>query len=191
MSDLTSGIASFARSVRLFLLLSGVLAALAGLVLLIWPAKSAVIVTGIVAAYLIVGGLIYLGLGIFSRQEGGWARIGHILLGLLYILAGALAYANLPAATVALALVTVIFIGASWIVDGVVALSLMGMDGSKAWTLIYALLSIAAGVVVLLSPLFAAAVLWIFLGAALLVLGVTQIVRAVMIGRAASAVAEG
>ncbi len=175
------------KSLRVFLAVSGVIALIAGLVLLIWPAKSAVIVTGIVAAYLIVGGLVYLALGFFSGRGGGWARIGHIVLGLLYILAGIIAFSNLQAATVALALVTVIFIGISWIVDGVVSLTLIGQDGSKTWTLLYALLSIVAGVIVLFSPLYAAVMLWWILGISLVVLGIVQIVRAVTIGKAARA----
>jgi hypothetical protein len=51
----------FLRSVRTFLGIAGAITLVAGLVLLIWPQKSAVIVTGIFASYLIVSGLVYLG----------------------------------------------------------------------------------------------------------------------------------
>ena len=168
----------FLRSVRIFLGIAGTITLVAGLVLLIWPQKSAVIVTGIFASYLIVSGLVYLGLGIFSGKGGGWVRAGHIALGLLFIATGVIAFANLGAATVTLAIVVAIFIGVSWIADGVVALSLMGHDASKVWTLLYALLGIVAGIAVLLSPLYAAAVLWIILGISLVALGVVQLVRA-------------
>ncbi|WP_309129216.1 DUF308 domain-containing protein [Microbacterium sp.] len=83
MTDVLAETKGFVRSVRIFLAVSGALALIAGLVLLIWPTKSAVIVTGIFASYLIVGGLVYIALGIFSGNGGGWARAGHILLGLL------------------------------------------------------------------------------------------------------------
>lgn len=168
----------FLRSVRIFLGIAGAITLIAGIVLLIWPAKSAVIVTGIFASYLIVSGLVYLGLGIFSGRGGVWVRAGHIVLGLLFIATGVIAFANLGVATVTLALVVAIFIGVSWIADGVVALSLMGHDASKVWTLLYALLGIVAGIVVLLSPLYAATVLWIILGISLVALGVVQLVRA-------------
>ena len=183
MSDALSDAKSLVRSLRVFLAVSGVIALLSGLILLIWPGKSAVIVTGIVAAYLIVGGRVYIGLGIFSAGKGGWARIGHILLGVLYIVAGVIAFSNLAAATTALALVVAIFIGVSWIFDGIVSLSLLGTDGTKVWTLLYALLSIAAGVVVLFSPLFAAVVLWWVLGISLVAIGLVQIIRAITIGK--------
>ncbi len=167
------------RSIRTFLAVSGALALVTGLLLLIWPGKSAVIVTGIVASYLIIGGLVYLALAVFSGRDRGWMRIGHSLLGLLYIVAGVIAFANLAAATVTFALIVAVFVGVSWIFDGVVALSLLGTGASKVWTWIYAIIGILAGVFVLLSPLYAAVVLWIMLGATLVALGVVQIVRAI------------
>jgi len=191
MSELLANEAkSLFRSIRITLAVSGALALIAGIVLLVWPVKSAVIVTGIFASYLIVAGLVYISLGIFSHRKGGWARVGHIVLGLLYIAAGVIAFANLGAAAATLALVVVIFIGISWIVDGVVSLSLLGQDGSRVWTLLYALLSIIAGIVVLFSPLFAAAVLWLVFGISLVALGIVQIVRAITIGKDAKDAAD-
>ena len=178
MSSFGTAEPGFLRSVRIFLGVAGAVTLIAGLVLLIWPAKSAVIVTGIFASYLIVGGLVYLGLAVFSGKGGGWVRAGHIALGLLYIATGVIAFANLSAATVTLAIIVAIFIGVSWIADGVVALSLMGSDASKVWTLLYALLGIIAGIAVLFSPLYAATVLWLILGISLVALGVVQLVRA-------------
>ena len=178
MSSFSTTEPGFLRSIRLFLGVAGAVTLIAGLVLLIWPAKSAVIVTGIFASYLIIGGLVYLGLAVFSGRGGGWVRAGHIVLGLLYIATGVIAFANLGAATVTLAIIVAIFIGVSWIADGVVALSLMGSDASKVWTLLYALLGIVAGITVLFSPLYAATVLWLILGISLVVLGVVQLVRA-------------
>lgn len=188
MSEPFAEAKSLVKSVRAFLLISGVVALVAGAVLLIWPEKTAVVVTGIFAVYLVVGGIVYLGLGIFSGSGGGWVRVGHILLGLLYIAAGIIAFTNLTAATATLAFVVAIFIGISWIFEGFVALTLLGSDGTKTWTVLYALLSIVAGIVVLFSPMYAAAILWIILGISAVVLGVVQIARGIALGRASSAV---
>jgi uncharacterized membrane protein HdeD (DUF308 family) len=184
MSDALPGATLF-KSIRITLAVSGALALIAGLVLLIWPVKSAVIVTAIFASYLVIAGLVYIGLGIFSHARSGWARVGHIVLGLFYIAAGVIAFANLTAAAATLALVVVIFIGISWIIDGVVALSLLGQDGSRVWTLLYALLSVIAGIIVLFSPLIAGLAFWLFLGISLVALGIVQIVRAITIGKEA------
>ncbi|WP_417511841.1 HdeD family acid-resistance protein [Microbacterium sp.] len=183
MSDSLTEVRSFFKSIRVTLAVSGAIALITGVVLLVWPLKTAIIVTGIIAAYLIIAGLVYVGLGIFSGRKSGWARIGFIALGALYIVAGVVAFLNLAAATITLAFVTAIFLGVSWIVDGIVSLTLLNKDGSKAWTIIYAILSIAAGVIVLFSPLLAAVALWWVLGITLVVLGIIQIIRAITLGR--------
>jgi uncharacterized membrane protein HdeD (DUF308 family) len=185
MSQAVNEAKSLFKSIRITLAVSGVIALIAGIVLLVWPVKSAVIVTAIFASYLVVAGVVYIGLGIFSKVKGGWARVGHIVLGLLYIVAGVIAFANLGVAAATLALVVVIFIGISWIVDGVVALTLLGQDGSRVWTLLYAILSIIAGIIVLFSPLIAGLAFWLFLGISLIALGIVQIVRAITIGKEA------
>jgi len=171
------------KSIRITLAVSGALALIAGIVLLVWPGKSLAIITAIFAVYLIVAGLVYIGLGIFSGARGGWSRVGHIVLGLLYIVAGAIAFANLQPTGAILAFIVVIFIGVSWIVDGVVALTLLGKDGSRVWTLLFALLSIVAGIVVIAAPVTSALTLWLFLGISLVVLGLVQIIRAITIGK--------
>ena len=191
MSEALAETKSFFKSIRVALAVSGVLALLAGIALLVWPVKSAVIVTAIFASYLIVAGVVYIGLGIFSRAKGGWSRVGHIVLGLLYIVAGVIAFFNLNVAAATLELVVVIFIGVSWIVDGVVALSLLGSDGSRVWTLIYAILSIIAGIIVLFSPVIAGFALWLLLGISLVVLGIVQIIRAITLGKDEKAFTTG
>ncbi|MFF3028022.1 HdeD family acid-resistance protein [Microbacterium sp. NPDC057944] len=178
------------KAIRVSLAVSGVLSLIAGIVLLVWPVKSAVIVTGIFATYLIIAGVVYVGLGIFSKAKGGWARVGHILLGLLYVVAGVIAFANLKEAALTLALITVIFIGVSWLFDGIVSLTLLGSDGSRVWTLLYAILSIVAGIYVLFNVLAAGLVLWVFLGVSLVVLGLVQIIRAFTLGRDAKIVTQ-
>lgn len=183
MSESLTEVRSFFKSIRITLGVSGALALIAGIVLLVWPLKTAIIVTGIIAAYLIVAGLVYVGLGIFSGKKSGWARVGFIALGVLYVVAGVIAFLNLAAATITLAFITAIFLGVSWIFDGVIALTLLNRDGSKAWTIIYAIFSIAAGIIVLFSPLLAAVALWWVLGITLVVLGIIQIIRAITLGR--------
>lgn len=183
MSEPLTQAKSLFKSIRISLAVAGVLALVAGIVLLVWPVKSAVIVTAIFASYLVVAGLVYIGLGIFSSAKGGWARVGHIVLGLLYVAAGIIAFFNLNVAAATLAFVVVIFIGVSWIVDGVVALTLLGSDGSRVWTVLYAILSIIAGIIVLFSPLIAGFAFWLLLGISLIVLGIIQIVRAFTLGK--------
>ncbi len=158
--------------------IGGVIAIIVGILILVWPGKTAMVVTAIIAAYAIAAGLVYAGLGIFSKTMGGWARVGHIVLGLLFVVAGIIAFANLGATTVWLALFLGILVGIMWIVEGVVALTTLSETSSKGWTIFFAILSLIAGVVLLFSPLWGAVVLWWLLGISLIVLGIIQVVRA-------------
>ncbi|MGA0565849.1 HdeD family acid-resistance protein [Rathayibacter sp. KR2-224] len=178
MSSDTPAAKMAVNGIRTALGLGGLIALIVGIIILAWPGHAAVALTAVVAAYAIVGGLVYAGLGIFSKSMGGWARVGHIVLGVLFVIAGIIAFAELAVAAVSLAVFIGILVGIMWIVEGVVALTTIGLSGSKGWSVFFAILSIVAGIVLLFSPLWGAIVLWWLLGIWLVVLGIIQIVRA-------------
>lgn len=158
--------------------IGGVLSLIVGILILVWPGRTAMVVVAIIAIYAIAAGLVYAGLGIFSKGLGGWARVGHIILGILFIVAGIVAFVNLPAATGWFGVFLGILVGIMWIIEGVVSLTNLGGASSRGFTIFFAIISIVAGVVLLFSPLWGAVVLWILLGISLIVLGLIQIVRA-------------
>ncbi|WP_243074720.1 HdeD family acid-resistance protein [Microbacterium sp. SS28] len=156
----------------------GVLSILAGALIIWQPQGAAFFVTIVIAIYAIVGGLVYAGLGIFSKSKGGWARVGHIVLGLIFIAGGVVALLNLQQATAWLAIFVGILIGILWVVEGIVSLSTLGDAASKGWTIFFAIISLIAGIYLIVTPLLGAAVLWWLLGILLIVLGIIQIIRA-------------
>ena len=178
MSTESSAEKSAINGIRTALGVGGVLAVIAGLFILFQPANAAFVVTIVIAIYAIVAGLVYAGLGIFSKQRGGWSRVGHIALGVLFIIAGIVALANLQQTTAWLAIFIAILVGIMWIVEGIVALSTLGDARSKVWSIIFAIISIIAGLYLLFNAFIGAAVLWWLLGIALVVLGIINIVRA-------------
>lgn len=178
MSTASEAEKSAVNGIRTALGIGGVLALIVGILILVWPGKTAAVVTAIIAIYAIAAGLVYAGLGIFSKTKGGWARVGHILLGILFIIAGVVALFNLAASTAWLALFIGILVGIMWIVEGIVALSTLGDAASKGWSIFFAILSIIAGIIVLFSPVWGTIVLWWILGISLIVLGIINIVRA-------------
>ena len=169
---------SAVNGIRTALGIGGVLAVIAGLFVVFQPQEAAFVVTVIIAIYAIAAGLVYAGLGIFSKTKGGWARVGHIALGILFIIAGIVALFNIGQTTAWLALFLGILIGIMWIVEGIVALSTLGDAASKGWSIFFAILSIIAGIIVLFSPIWGVIVLWWILGISLIVLGIINIVRA-------------
>ncbi len=192
MSETLSEARQLLKAVRITLAIVGVLAVVAGVVILIWPERTAALMFGgIIGAYLVVAGLVYLGLGLFSKGKGGWARLGHLALGVLYIAAGVIVFVNLNTTAIVIAVFLSIVVGITWIFDGIVALSLIGDAPSKGWTRLYAFLSILGGIVLLLWPFLGesvfggALVLWLIFGISLIILGVTQIARAITLGKVA------
>ena len=178
MSTASEAEKSAVNGIRTALGVGGVLAIIVGILILVWPGKTAAVITAIIAIYAIAAGLVYAGLGIFSKTKGGWARVGHIALGILFIIAGVVALFNLGQTTAWLALFLGILIGIMWIVEGIVALSTLGDASSKGWSIFFAILSIIAGIVVLFAPVWGVVILWWILGISLVVLGIINVVRA-------------
>lgn len=164
---------------RLALLIGGLAALGFGIAVLVWPTKAAVALTGVIALYAIISGVVYLALALLSRNIGTGGRIGHALLGILYILAGVYAFTSLGRSAAFLTVFLVVMVGVMWIIEGFTALFTLGTPHSSGLTIVFAIISVVAGFTLLSSPLWGAVVLWGFLGVALLVLGGLNVVRAI------------
>lgn len=182
MTTVASAPAPVVGGIRTALAVGGALALIVGVLILVWPGKTAMVVTAIIAVYAIVAGLVYACLGIFSNARSGWSRVGHIVLGLLFIAAGVVAFMNLSQATSWLAVFLGVLVGIMWVVEGITALSTLGDAASKGWSIFFAILSIIAGFMVMFSPMWGIAILWWLLGISFIVLGVVNVVRAVSFG---------
>lgn len=173
---------SATTAIRVALGVSGALSLIVGILIFVWPGRTAEVGVAIIAIWVIVAGLVYVGLGIFSRFLGGWSRVGYAVLGVLFVIAGVVALVNLAAATTGFAIALGIIIGALWVAEGIVTLATLRTAGSKGWSVFFGIVSILAGIVLLLTPMYVA-LLWVLLGASLIVLGIVQILRAITFGR--------
>lgn len=172
-----------ANGIRTMLGLGGLLAVVVGILILVSPLKTAAATAAIVAVYAAAVGVVYLGSALFSKGQGGWHRVGAILLGLLYLAAGIVAIGNLTATAAFLFLFITIMLGITWIVEGIVTLTSIGTSTNKVWVVVFAVISVIAGVTLLFSPMMGAVTLWWLLGISLIVLGILQIVRALTFGK--------
>ncbi|NHB84878.1 hypothetical protein G7085_10410 [Tessaracoccus sp. HDW20] len=165
---------------RIALLVEGVIAVAFGIAVLVWPGKTAVALTGVIALYAILAGIVYIAIGLLSKRLSTGGRVGHALLGLLYILAGGFAFSSLKESAAFLAVFLVVMVGVMWIVEGFTALFTLGAVKSKAITVVFAIISVIAGFSLLTSPLWGAVFLWWLIGIAMLVLGVLNIGRSLL-----------
>ncbi|XPP26940.1 MAG: HdeD family acid-resistance protein [Leucobacter sp.] len=168
--------------VRVMFGVGGLIAVIIGVLIMVNPLQSAEffakVLAVILAIYLVVMGVVYLGTAIFSKTVGGWARTGNILLGLLYIIAAVILFANLGLASTVLLVFIAILIGIMWIVEGVLSFTTVKSSGHPVLAIVYGIVSIIAGGVLIFSSALGIAVLVLMIGISLIVLGVVQIVRA-------------
>ena len=169
----------------------GIVTVLAGLFTLVWPGRTIVVVAVLFGIQLVVAGIFRFVAAFASDDESGGTRVLLALLGVLSFIVGLYALRHILITVAALALLLGIF----WIVNGAVeaftALSHRGMQG-RGWTIFMGLLSVVAGVVVLVYPGISLATLAIVLGFWLLVYGIMEIVLAFRlrsVGQAATRVA--
>ncbi len=154
---------------------NGLLSLILGLLILFLPGQSAMGVTVMVGVVFIIIGLFDI-LSIFKEvDENTWVRLGHLLLGLLYLIVGIFVCVNLAASATYLFLLVGIFVGITWLVEGFVELGTVQLAVSKGWTIFSAVLSIIAGIILLMTPLYGAVMLWTLLGAILVVLGIFKV----------------
>lgn len=173
---------SLTNAIRTTLGVSGLVSILVGILILVWPGRTAAVVAAIIAVWAVIAGLAALAAGMLSRKLGVWPRIGQLALGVVFLAVAVLAFTNLGAAAAGLAVLVGILVGAAWIVEGIVALTMLRDAASKSWTIIYSVVSVIGGVMLLISPLWGAAVLWLLLGVLLVVLGAIQLFRAFRFG---------
>lgn len=167
---------------RLAFGVGGLIAALLGLFIIFFPVESGAATMGIVAVvigvYALIVGAVYIGTALFSKGVSGWARTGPILLGVLYLIGAIVVFVNVGIAAAVLAVFLSVTIGLLWLFEGIMAFVGMNHGGNKVWHIIYGIISIIAGLSLVISPLVGAVTLWWLVGISLVVLGVVQMVRA-------------
>ncbi len=175
----TTTVESPARAGRFALFLAGLVGIGFGVAVLVWPTKAIVALTAVIAVYAIIAGIVYAAVGLFSGSLGAGGRLGHILLGVLYVVAGFFAFGSLQQSAAFLALFVTVMVGVLWVIEGFTALFTVGRSGSVLLNILFAIVSVVAGVTLLSSPLWGAVFLWWFLGIAMVVLGALNVIRSI------------
>ncbi len=155
----------------------GLISLAAGIAIMVWPTKTAMIVTGIFAVYVIVAGLAYAGAGLFSQGMGFGARFWRIILGAIFVISGVVALGSLQSTAAFFFVFMAIMIGVTWIYEGFIAFASMGSSSSKGWTFFYGFVSILAGLTIVFSPLYSTVALWWVIGLSAMIYGIVEIIQ--------------
>lgn len=171
------------KSLRWMFGISGAISVIVGLFLLFAPDKTLVVAAGILGVGLIVAAVVRVIEAIAADNiPGGW-RVLSIIFALILGFAGVLMLRNLDSSAAALLLIFTFSVGFGWIFDGILALAESGLAKSQGWAIFYGIISIIAGIIVLGAPGISASTLIIFVGIALIVTGILNLVRAFNFGK--------
>lgn len=168
---------------RIAFAVSGAVALILGIVLLFWPTKTLAVVAVLLGINFLITGAIKVAVGIFSHSISPGMRILDILLGLFVMVAGIIAIRNSVATGEILVIFTVIMIGIGWIFEGIIAMAEAGKGLTRTWAIVFGILSVLAGITVLVVPAWTAAWLMLVTAIMLIILGVVGIVRAFTFGQ--------
>jgi uncharacterized membrane protein HdeD (DUF308 family) len=167
------------RRLSVLLGVRGLLAVVFGVLLLVWPDITVLALAYVFAAYVVADGIGLIVSGVGAR--GGW-RWSYVLAGVVGVIAG-IAAAFWPGATV---LVLVVWAGAWAAVTGVLEIiAAVRREGSGRWLMALAgVLSVVAGLLILIWPGIGALALATLLGIYALAAGVSFLWAAWQVRRA-------
>jgi uncharacterized membrane protein HdeD (DUF308 family) len=164
-------------------LASGILAVILGVLMLVWPGISIVVVAILLGAYLLVSGIAQVFFA-FALDVSAGGRVLLFVSGAASLILAVLAFRHFGDALLLLA----IWIGIGFVFRGVAttvsAISDPGLPG-RVWQIIFGVITIIAGIVVLASPLRSLFILALVVGISLVVTGVLEVVSSFGIRRAA------
>jgi uncharacterized membrane protein HdeD (DUF308 family) len=162
------------------LILVAVVTFAAGVILLVWPKATVIVVAYLLGAALLVSGLFRLVTGLAGRGLSGGSRAAYVVIGLLATLAGLYCLRHIDVTVVLLAFI----VGVFWDLS-VAATSGPGTGrGLRAFT---GVLSLAAGLIVIFWPTITLTILLWVMGIWLLAFGVMLAVTAFQVRHVAKA----
>ena len=150
---------------------AGVLGFVIGVLVLVWPAPSTVVLAWLFAIQMCLSGVLQL-VAAFAGDGSGAERALFALLGALLIVIGLLCL-RAPLQT---AVVLGLLIGASWVVSGIIGI-VAAIGARRGWGIASGLVSVIGGAAVLVYPGTSVVVLtWLF-GVVLVLIGIFVVIE--------------
>lgn len=163
----------------------GVLTLLLGIVIMVWPHQTVLVVAVLFGIYLLVSGIAQLVQAVVGDLSGGHRAL-LAFSGIFSVVLGLLAFRSLTHSVAILAL----FVGFGWLIRGIVvmvsAISEKGMPG-RGWFIFSGALSAIAGVIILAEPAPSLTIIAWTSGILLVVLGIVEVIASFQLRKYAAA----
>jgi uncharacterized membrane protein HdeD (DUF308 family) len=167
-----------------WLLMLGVFPLLFGVVLLVWPGKTLVVIAAFLGIYLLLSGIFQIVAGFATSGLDGGMRALAIVAGIVSVLLGLFAFRSITHSVVLL----VLLIGFGWLFRGLVRMIAAIADKTtvaRGWQIAEGLLGALAGVVILVWPAPSLQVLAWVSGVIFVLLGLIEVFAAFKVRRLA------
>jgi uncharacterized membrane protein HdeD (DUF308 family) len=174
----TTDLRRVARTTATLTIVSGVSALIFGILVLIWPKTTLLIVAVLFGLQLLISGIVRIVNGILDKSIEGWQRGLSITFGVLIVLAGILCLRN-PA----LSLVTIIVIVAiGWLVDGImnIVLGVQNPPGGRLGRILMGVVFLLGAIVLLVFPATALITFALLGGWILIIFGVVMLIAGIL-----------
>jgi uncharacterized membrane protein HdeD (DUF308 family) len=175
-----------ARTTATLTIVSGVSALIFGILVLIWPKTTLLVVAVLFGLQLLISGIVRIVNGIIDKSIEGWQRGLSITFGVLIVLAGIFCLRN-PA----LSLLTIIVIVAiGWLVDGImnIVLGIQNAPGERLGRILMGVVFLLGAIVLLVYPASALITFALLGGWILIIFGIVMLVAGILGMRALSKV---
>ncbi|MEU6371100.1 HdeD family acid-resistance protein [Streptomyces sp. NPDC046931] len=170
-------VAALANTGWQILLTMGLAGITLGVIALVWPGATLRVAGVLFGVYLLVTGVFQLAAA-FGAHVPGHLRVLHFITGAASILLGLICFRGPLESILLLAL----WIGFSWLLRGTTetaaAASAPDMP-ARDWHLVFGILGALAGIVMIIMPFVTIATLTLVVGVMAIVLGLTEVVRAI------------
>ncbi|MFG3013982.1 HdeD family acid-resistance protein [Streptomyces cinerochromogenes] len=174
---LAEGMAALANLGWQFLLTMGLATIALGVIALVWPGETLRVVGILFGVYLLATGVFQLAAA-FGTHVPRHLRVLHFITGAVSILLGLICFRGTMESVLLLAL----WIGFSWLLRGttetVAAASVQDMP-ARGWHVAFGIIGAMAGIVMIVMPFASIATLTLVVGVMAIVLGLTEVVRAI------------
>ncbi|MFE3648691.1 HdeD family acid-resistance protein [Streptomyces sp. NPDC057579] len=150
-----------------------------GVVVLAWPGKTLHVVGVVFAIYLVVSGVFQLAAA-FGTHVPGHLRALHFIAGAVFVLLGLVCFRGPLQSTLLLAL----WIGFGWLMRGIMITAAAGSSPgmpTRGWQLFLGIITLLAGIVLIVSPFGSIAALTLVAGIMAIILGAVEVFHAIQL----------
>ncbi|MFF2809584.1 HdeD family acid-resistance protein [Streptomyces sp. NPDC058000] len=160
-----------------------------GVVVLAWPGKTLHVVGVAFGIYLLVSGVFQLAAA-FGAHVPGHLRALHFVAGAVSVLLGLVCFRGTLQSILLLAL----WIGFGWLMRGIMITAAAGSSPAmptRGWQLFLGIITLLAGIVLIVSPFGSIAVLTLVVGIMAIVLGAVEVFHAIQLRIQAGRLTQG